>query len=107
MLDMMGHVSPAMLRRYSHIRAKARREAIAALEGRISGVPTKDPTMVDSEEKALFYFHICGVDFDRSLRLCGNQRDTAQSIQQQDELFRYHGSHGHYRPYNGDGPLAF
>jgi hypothetical protein len=30
MLDMMGHVSAAMLRRYSHIRAKARREAIRA-----------------------------------------------------------------------------
>jgi integrase len=34
MLDMMGHVSAAMLRRYSHIRAKARREAIDALENR-------------------------------------------------------------------------
>jgi integrase len=32
MLDMMGHVSAVMLRRYSHIRAKARREAIDALE---------------------------------------------------------------------------
>ena len=40
MLDMMGHVSPAMLRRYSHIRAEARREAIAAPENRVSfGVP--------------------------------------------------------------------
>lgn len=36
MLDMMGHVSAAMLRRYSHIRAKARREAMTALEGRVS-----------------------------------------------------------------------
>jgi integrase len=36
MLDMMGHVSPAMLRRYSHIRAEARRAAIAALEARVS-----------------------------------------------------------------------
>jgi len=35
MLDMMGHVSAAMLRRYSHIRAQARRDAIAALEGRV------------------------------------------------------------------------
>jgi len=34
MLDMMGHVSSAMLRRYSHIRAQARRDAISALEGR-------------------------------------------------------------------------
>jgi integrase len=32
MLDMMGHVSAAMLKRYSHIRAQARREAISALE---------------------------------------------------------------------------
>jgi integrase len=53
MLDMMGHVSPVMLRRYSHIRAKARSEAIAALESGVSfGVPTKSPTIVDSKEKA-------------------------------------------------------
>lgn len=44
MLDMMGHVSAAMLRRYSHIPAKARREAIEALENRISvGVPKDSP----------------------------------------------------------------
>jgi integrase len=36
MLDMMGHVSASMLRRYSHIRAQARRDAIAALEARSS-----------------------------------------------------------------------
>lgn len=43
MLDMMGHVG-AMLQRYSHIRAKARREAIEALENRISvGVPKDSP----------------------------------------------------------------
>ena len=30
MLDIMGHMSTAMLRRYSHIRAKARREAMDA-----------------------------------------------------------------------------
>ena len=53
MLDMMGHVSSVMLRRYSHIRAKARREAITALESVISfGVPTKSPTIADSKEKA-------------------------------------------------------
>jgi integrase len=53
MLDMMGHVSSVMLRRYSHIRAKARREAITALESGISfGVPTKSPTIADSKEKA-------------------------------------------------------
>ena len=32
MLDIMGHVSAVMLKRYSHIRAKARRDAITALE---------------------------------------------------------------------------
>lgn len=34
MLDMMGHVSLVMLRRYSHIRAQARREANDALGSR-------------------------------------------------------------------------
>jgi hypothetical protein len=34
MLDIMGHVSTAMLWQYSHIRAQARREAIEALESR-------------------------------------------------------------------------
>ncbi len=50
MLDMMGHVSAAMLRRYSHIRAQARRDAMDALEARqISvGVPTKVPTVSGS-----------------------------------------------------------
>jgi hypothetical protein len=48
MLDMMGHVSPAMLRRYSHIRAAARRDAMAALESRISvGVPKDSPKVDD------------------------------------------------------------
>jgi len=51
MLDMMGHVSASMLRRYSHIRAKARREAIAALESGISfGVPQYPPKVSDSTE---------------------------------------------------------
>ena len=31
--QLAGHVNPRMLARYSHIRAKARREAIATLEG--------------------------------------------------------------------------
>lgn len=49
MLDMMGHVSASMLRRYSHIRAKARRDAIATLEGRsANGIPTKVPTVADA-----------------------------------------------------------
>lgn len=43
MLDIMGHVSKTMLRRYSHIRAQARREAIDALEARqISNGGPKD-----------------------------------------------------------------
>jgi hypothetical protein len=40
MLDMMGDVSAAMLRRYAHIRAKARREAMTALESRAIKSPT-------------------------------------------------------------------
>jgi len=50
MLDMMGHVSMAMLRRYSHIRAQARREAIDALELRqlANAVPKVSPTVSES-----------------------------------------------------------
>ena len=52
MLDMMGHVSASMLRRYSHIRAKARREAIAALENHVSfGVPKESPKVDEFAEK--------------------------------------------------------
>jgi integrase len=40
MLDMMGHMGTAMLRRYSHIRAQARRDAIDALESRQNGAAT-------------------------------------------------------------------
>lgn len=48
MLDMMGHVSAAMLKRYSHIRAQARREAISALETRaVSFGATKESTKVE------------------------------------------------------------
>lgn len=48
MLDMMGHVSTAMLRRYSHIRAQARREAISAVEARaISVGHAKESPKVD------------------------------------------------------------
>ena len=45
MLDIMGHVSAAMLRRYSHIRVQARRDAINALESRqfSIGVPKESP----------------------------------------------------------------
>jgi integrase len=50
MLDIMGHVSTAMLRRYSHIRAQARRDAIDALESReiSNGVPKDSPKVDDS-----------------------------------------------------------
>jgi integrase len=50
MLDIMGHMSAAMLRRYSHIRAKARRDAIDAVELRQSslGVPKVSPKVSDS-----------------------------------------------------------
>ena len=45
MLDIMGHVSAAMLRRYSHIRAQARRDAIEAVESRqfSIAVPKESP----------------------------------------------------------------
>jgi site-specific recombinase XerD len=50
MLDIMGHVSTAMLRRYSHIRAQARRDAIDALESRqmSNAVPKEIPMVIDS-----------------------------------------------------------
>jgi integrase len=52
MLDMMGHVSPAMLKRYSHIRAKAREEAISALEKRQSAEShVKDSPKVNRDER--------------------------------------------------------
>ncbi len=52
MPDMMGHVSAAMLRRYSRIRAKARRQAIDALEsGNSFGVPKESPKIEAKEEK--------------------------------------------------------
>jgi integrase len=52
MLDMMGHVSAAMLRRYSHIRAKARGDAMIAVEtGRLFGVPPESPTVAQSAQE--------------------------------------------------------
>ena len=50
MLDMMGHMGTAMLRRYSHIRAQARRDAIDALESRqlSNAVPKVSPTVSES-----------------------------------------------------------
>ena len=56
MLDMMGHVSQAMLKRYSHIRLEARRRAIQALEragAEISvGVPKEVPKVSRLAAKA-------------------------------------------------------
>lgn len=53
MLDIMGHVSTAMLRRYSHIRAQARREAIDALEShQIWGAVPKVSTKVSDFSRA-------------------------------------------------------
>ena len=49
MLDIMGHMSAAMLCRYSHIRQAAKVEAMQAIESRSAfsvGVPTKSPTVV-------------------------------------------------------------
>jgi hypothetical protein len=45
----MGHMSRAMLERYSHIRMAAKREAVEALSApkakpNSEGVPTKSPT---------------------------------------------------------------
>jgi len=52
MLDIMGHVSPTILRRYSHIRAKARRDAIDALEARnLVGVSTDSNTIRESQQR--------------------------------------------------------
>jgi hypothetical protein len=53
MLALMGHMSRAMLQRYSHIRMAAKREAVEALsirpkpkqEENSKGVPTKSPTI--------------------------------------------------------------
>ncbi len=54
MLSLLGHVSRAMLERYSHIRMAAKREAVEALttvrKARVSdGVPTKSPTVEESK----------------------------------------------------------
>jgi hypothetical protein len=46
-----GHVSPRMLSRYAHIRAQARRDAIAMLEGRDfeAHSPQKSPQSADEQ----------------------------------------------------------
>ena len=57
MLAIMGHMSRAMLERYSHIRMAAKREAVEALSltpkakpepEKSDGVPTKSPTIAQS-----------------------------------------------------------
>jgi hypothetical protein len=49
---MMGHVSTVMLRRYSHIRAQARREAMDTLESRqFPKVPAKESAKVTKSER--------------------------------------------------------
>jgi integrase len=55
MLALMGHMSRAMLERYSHIRMAAKREAVEAMaigfdEKNSEGVPTKVPTVAGSLE---------------------------------------------------------
>ena len=50
MLSLMGHMSRAMMERYSHIRMAAKREAVEALAirteaGNSEGLPTKSPTV--------------------------------------------------------------
>jgi hypothetical protein len=50
MLALMGHMSRAMLERYSHIRMAAKREAVEALTAGGNGdsseaLPTKVPTL--------------------------------------------------------------
>ena len=53
MLALMGHMSRAMLERYSHIRMAAKREAVEALgiskpRQTSEGTPTKSPTAIGS-----------------------------------------------------------
>lgn len=50
MLALMGHMSRAMMERYSHIRMAAKREAVESLAihtegGNWEGLPTKSPTV--------------------------------------------------------------
>lgn len=52
MLALMGHMSRAMLERYSHIRLAAKREAVEALVPRqdLERAPTKSPTLANASE---------------------------------------------------------
>jgi len=61
MFDIMGHVSQAMLKRYSHIRLEARRRAIEALERAGAGVwvgaPKEIPKVSETAAKAKHVTH--------------------------------------------------
>ena len=46
MLALMGHMSRAMLERYSHIRMRAKREAVKSLE-----LPKAGPRLVSAKSK--------------------------------------------------------
>jgi integrase len=63
MLDIMGHMSAAMLRRYSHIRQAAKVEAMQAIESRSAfsvGVPGKSPTVGANQPTASIVTHWMG-----------------------------------------------
>jgi len=56
MLAIMGHMSRAMLERYSHIRMAAKRNAVEALRTAqsmpiLDGLPTKVPTVAAAVRK--------------------------------------------------------
>ena len=56
MLALMGHMSRAMLERYSHIRMAAKRNAVEALRTAqpmpiLDGLPTKVPTVAAAVRK--------------------------------------------------------
>jgi integrase len=48
MLDIMGHVSTAMLKRYSHIRARARRDAMDAVEAHQNSIAKESAKVGDN-----------------------------------------------------------
>ena len=59
MLALMGHMSRAMLERYSHIRMAPKREAVAAITLRpivanSEGVPVKVPVAAESQSRSVF-----------------------------------------------------
>jgi integrase len=54
MMDIMGHMSRAMLQRYSHIRMAAKRQAVESLSApaKKTEVPTKSPTVTEKAKAA-------------------------------------------------------